>query len=309
MRATLLLAAVAACTPDFAAPSDVFDLRVLAIRADPPEAQYDLDAGTIDPVHVTVLAVDPPRKDNFATMVSELCGQTDTRRCDTGASFPLGTQRRQGGETFSLDIVLPPGTLTAGVAADKLAGLGGIRVQLAVAIDDGDPNAPLHAAKTIIYSPKGRPPNRNPLMTGVQLTRDGQDAGVLLAGQPPSDPCALPGCLLLTPGLQTGLRPILAPDAREEYDTTDLRGNTVHLRESPNYSFFVTAGGSMDRDTAYEPLDGGAPPDGLARIEALSGASGTLWIVVRDGRGGESWLSFPWSTPRAPRGARRPDRP
>ena len=45
-----------------------------------------------------------------------------------------------------------------------------------------------------------------------------------------------------------------------------------------------------------EPLDGIAPPDGLSRIDAFSGASGTLWIVVRDGRGGESWLSYPWST-------------
>jgi len=297
MRALLLLAALAACTPDFAAPSDVTDLRVLAIRADPPEAQFDLDAGTIDPVHVTVLAVDPPRKDNFATMVSQLCGQTDSRRCDGGGvAFPLGTQTRQGGETFSLDIVLPKGTLDAGVAADALGGLGGIRVQLSVAIDDGDPNAPLFASKTILYSPKGTPPNHNPLMTGVQLSQQGADAGTLLPDQPPSDKCELPGCLKLTPGVEVGLRPILAPDAREEYDTTDLRGNTVHLKEDPSYSFFVTDGGGIDRDTADEPLDGVAPPDGLSRIDAISGASGTLWIVVRDGRGGESWLSYPWST-------------
>jgi hypothetical protein len=284
MRALLLLAALAACTPDFAAASDVFDLRVLAIRAEPPEAQFDLDAGTVDPVHVTVLAVDPPRKDNFATMVSELCGQTDSRRC--GGEFPLGTQTRQGGETFSLDIVLPSGALDAGVAADALAGLGGIRVQLSVAIDDGDPHGTLWASKTIVYSPKGKPPNHNPLLTGVHLTRNGDDAGTLAPGD----------ALKLTPGVEIGLRPLLAPDAREEYDTTDLRGNTVHLKEQPAYSFFVTAGAEMDRDSADEPADGVAPPDGLARIDAFNGASGTLWIVVRDGRGGESWVSFPWTT-------------
>src|SRR5262249_15595545 len=42
MRALmLLLLLVAACTPDFAAKSDVTDLRILAVQAEPPEAQYD----------------------------------------------------------------------------------------------------------------------------------------------------------------------------------------------------------------------------------------------------------------------------
>ena len=74
--------------------------------------------------------------------------------------------------------------------------------------------------------------------------------------------------------------------------TTDLRGNSVSLTEQPRFSFFVAPGAEVDRDTADEPLDHKAPPDGLSRI-TLHSTPGTLWIVVRDGRGGESWVEFP----------------
>ena len=43
-----------------------------------------------------------------------------------------------------------------------------------------------------------------------------------------------------------------------------------------------------------EPIDGVAPPDGLTRFTADGPGNGTLWIVIRDGRGGETWLTFPW---------------
>ena len=66
------------------------------------------------------------------------------------------------------------------------------------------------------------------------------------------------------------------------------------LREQPRYSFFVTPGAEFSADTADEPLDGGAPPDGLSRLTGHSGDGG-LWIVVRDGRGGESWTELRWS--------------
>jgi hypothetical protein len=77
--------------------------------------------------------------------------------------------------------------------------------------------------------------------------------------------------------------------------TTDYRGNQVSITEQPRYSFYVTPGAEIGVDSADEPLDGVAPPDGLSRITArVAGAKGTLWIVVRDGRGGESWASWCW---------------
>jgi hypothetical protein len=292
MRAPALALFCAACTPSFASPSDVFDLRVLAVQAEPPEAQYD--SATVQDVHIRVLAVDP-LSDGFATMTATLCAPTDSRRCETalGPQYSLGAVRRQGGTEFHADV---PGFLIKPVkdfaeSDDRLKGLGGIRVMFAFSVSDGPgPLETVAGEKILLYSKAGGTPNHNPLLTGVRLTDDAQDAGTLDAGQ----------TLKLTRGVQRGLRPILAPGAREEYDVTDLRGNQVHLTEQPRYSFFTTPGAELDRDGADEPLDGVAPPDGLVRIQAnqacAPAAVCTLWIVVRDGRGGESWISFPWTT-------------
>lgn len=283
MRPLLLLAALAACTPNFDAPSDVYDLRVLAVQADPPEAQFD--ESSVDTVHIRVLAVDPAARD-LATMTATLCAPTDSRRCGDGPQLSLPARQQPIDQEFQWDLALPPAVIAFALSNDALQGLGGIRVMLSIKVNDRDPHGDVWASKMLVYSRKGTPPNHNPLMTGLHLTRAGQDAGTLAPGEK----------LKLTPGVQIGLRPVLADGAREEYDTTDLRGNTVHLKEQPVYSFFTTAGAEIDRDNADEPLDGVAPPDGLSRIDAFSGASGTLWVVVRDGRGGESWLPFAWTT-------------
>ena len=301
MRGLLLLLALAACTPDFAAPSDVFDLRVLAVQAEPPEALYDPDAGTVQDVRVRALVADPRAPDGQALSAeASLCAPTDSQRCPSPPFLAVDDGRQphamnDGGIELSYRVDIGP-FVAAAKAADKLQGLGGVRVMLALSVDDGDPHGPVHAAKTLLYSPIGTTPNRNPSMTGVSLTKSAQDAGTLLPD----------GTLELTPGVQIGLRPLLAPDAEEEYDTTDLRGNRVHLKEHAVYSFFTTPGAELDRDNADEPLDGGAPPDGLVRIDLVRGGGagsacgvqfcGTMWIVVRDGRGGQSWLSFPWKS-------------
>lgn len=284
----LLPLLLAACTPNFQAQSEVVDLRVLAVQAEPAEAQFD--DGGVDDVQVRVLAVDP-RADagTFASMSWNLCAPTDSRRCDRG-HFLSGTQGRKGGDEFPVTVISVPQELVdAGLASDKLGGLGGIRIQFSLSVDDGSDAGPAYASKDLLYSKRGTPPNHNPLMTGVDLTHDGVDAGVFAPGQ----------TLCLPVNVQIGVRPQLAPDAREEYDIVDLQNHLIHLVEDPRYDFFSTPGATFDRDTATEPVDGGAPPDGLTRIDASAG-QGTFFIVVRDGRGGESWISFPWTTPQGP---------
>ncbi len=283
MRAFALLLLAAACTPDFAAPSDVTDLRVLAVEADPPEPLFDPDAGTAPPVAVRVLAVDPSRDAGPDSMRLVICGQADAGVCDTGPVADAGT--------VPLAFTLPPVDAAAFVTADKLAGYGGIRVTLSFSVDDGSPHGPVSGEKVLIYSPAnaswiaspGCGPNQNPRIDHVQLTIDGGGQGLLEPGTS------------LTPGIDYGLRPVLDPDAgQQDYCALDLQGSLVHLTEQARYSFFTTPGGSFDRDTADEPLDGGAPPDGLTRFTP-STDGGTIWIVVRDGRGGESWKTLPWT--------------
>jgi hypothetical protein len=282
------LAAAAACTPSFQAASDVNDLRILAVQAEPPEAQYD--ATSADAVHLRILAVDPAAEGSFGVMRWDICAPSDSRRCDAPIiPEAQGSQTRQGGREFSADIVIPPGLVQDFVGNDKLGGfLGTFFAQFSFSVDDGDPHAPVYGEKSLVYSRRGPPPNHNPLMTGVDVTVNGLPDRTLAPGQ----------TFKVSLGVEYGLRPILAAGARETYQTTDLTGKTITLTEQPSYSFFTTPGGEFDRDTADEPIDGVAPPDGLTRFDAFraSASNSTLWVVVRDGRGGESWITIPWVT-------------
>jgi hypothetical protein len=282
MRALALLLLAAACTPDFASASDVRDLRVLSIQAEPPEALFDADAGTADSVSVRVLAVDPLQDAGVQSAHLDVCGPTDSGRCDQGPSFDGGT--------VPLAFTLPPFDPRLLLGNDKLGDYNGIRVQLSFMVDDGAPNGPVHADKIVIYSPANAPwltapdckPNHNPALTDVRLTIEGADAGLFSDAGP------------LAIGTEYGMRPLLAPGAQEAYCALDLRGNLVRLTEQAHYSFFTGPGGEFDADGADEPLDGGAPPDGLVRFTPHADA-GTVWIVVRDGRGGESWTESRWT--------------
>jgi len=274
LAAAVLLCA-GACTPDFAAPSDIRDLRILAVQAEPPEAQFD-DAG-VDPVQVTILAMDP-RTPAPLEVTARLCAPTDSRRCDEG---PPVVEVPDAGLTTTLS--LPPGFVLAAQQLDDLKGLGGIRVQYSFSVQNGDPGGPVYGSKVLLFSPRGAEPNHNPRVAGLDLTRDGVASGHAAAGD----------TLELSAGVEVGLRPLLADGSIEEYVVTDFRGNPVRVREQPRYSFFVTAGAEIGVDSADEPLDGGAPPDGLSRITYRAG-EGSLWVVVRDGRGGESWARFGW---------------
>jgi hypothetical protein len=289
--AILLVPCAVACTPDFAAPSDVTDLRVLAVQAEPPEAQFD---GGVEPVQVNVniLAVDP-RNQAPIEVRAQLCAPTDSRRCDQGQ--PISDVSDAG---LSTALALSSPFLVSAAQRDDLNGFGGIRVQYSFSIENGDPEGPVYGSKLLLFSPAGGTPNRNPAVIGLRLTRDGIPYG----GSDPS-----PGDTIELPSeIELGLLPLIPTDICEEYVTTDFRGNQVSLTEQPRYSFFVTPGAEIGVDTADEPLDGVPPPDGLSRVTAHSG-EGTLWIVVRDGRGGESWARFQWkATPEAKPTSSRP---
>ena len=97
------------------------------------------------------------------------------------------------------------------------------------------------------------------------------------------------------------LRPLLSPGAQETYQVTDLAGRTVQLTERISYSFFTMPHaqyGPLGRpvagsDVADEPAPGDPVPErGLVTLTALAAASSRLWLVARDGRGGEAWASL-----------------
>ena len=221
---------------------------------------------------------------------------TDTLNCDPRSSVVLPPVTHPVGEAFSYALRVPVDTVRQALASDKLNGLGGLRVQLQIKVDDGDPAKAVLAEKVLLYSRKDHVPNHVPLLDGVAVTQDGVALRSLLPGER----------LDLKPLATFGLRPLphtcppsganTCVPAIESYDAQDLSGKTVHLTEQLSYSFFTTAGAELDRDGVDEPPGGVTPPDGLVRISSGAAGKGTLWIVVRDGRGGESWLTAHWSS-------------
>jgi hypothetical protein len=295
-----------ACTPSFQSSDVVVDLRVLGIKADPPEALVDgtvdaqgnLTVTGVEDVTVTALIADPLHASPSASVLPTVCLPSDGARCGPSAidlssvvgpppevSFSLAHQIK-GDQLAALQSLL-----VAAVKDDKLKGLFGVKVQLMLSVDTQDPAGVQTALKTLVFSPRkpdGNPnKNHNPVAAGLKVIEldNHTETGRLAPGE----------TLFLTLGVQVGLRPLLADGSIEEYDTYDLQGKLVHLREGLSWSFYTTEGGDLDRGGADEPLAGvGDPPAGLVRFEGVRAGQGTLWAVVRDGRGGSSWTRHPW---------------
>jgi hypothetical protein len=301
----LAAASLGACTPSFQASEVVVDLRVLGIKADPPEALVDtvqangtLTVTGVEDVTVTALLADPLHVPASASVLPTVCLPSDGARCGPTAidlssvvgpppevSFSLSHQIK-GDQLAALQALL-----LAAVKDDKLKGAFGIKVQLMLSVDTQDPAGLQTALKTLVFSPRkadGNPnKNHNPTATGLKIIElnNHTETGRLAPGE----------ALSLKLGVQVGLRPLLADGSIEEYDTYDLQGNLVHLSENLSWSFYTTEGGDLDRSSADEPLAGvGDPPAGLVRFEAGRAGQGTLWLVVRDGRGGTAWSRHPW---------------
>ncbi len=289
------LSAAVACTPDFQSASQVTDLRVLAIQQQADggfaDAFVDLSKGTVDQVKVTALVVDPHAQRPLVPLAS-LCSPTDTGRCDGSPMLPpdqpISEPAMVQEPVYTLDV--PPQTIAQALESDDLKGFGGIRVQFSLQVDDGDPHDPVMASKILLYTKvPDSMRNHNPEVAALKITLDGADYKTVGPG----------GMFPATPGVEYGLRPVLGPGGAgiEEYDTVDLSGKTIHLREEPRYSFFATTGVDLDRDGADEPLPGQPEPvNGLARFTASAGC-GSIWVVVRDGRGGIGWIGARCTAP------------
>jgi len=286
-----------ACTPDFESARQVTDLRVLAVRqealdangipTDLADAFVDFAANTAQRVLVRALVADPhPRR--RLTAQAQVCQPTDSGRCEGVPAFavqPFTAAEPALEETPEYRLDVATDVVKLALEDDRLKGFGGIRVQFWLAADDGDPHGPAEASKLLLYTTAPEASrNGNPKIVELQITA--RDGAIV-----PPDPTS--GTFPISAGVEYGVRPVLGTGRAgiEEYDTVDLSGNTIHLREEPRYSFFATLPLDVDRDDADEPLPGQPQPaNGIARFSSGPGTS-TMWVVVRDGRGGIGWIS------------------
>jgi hypothetical protein len=338
-----LVALGAACTDDVTSPTLVEDLRVLAVRAEPPELLFERDelvAGPARAVHFEALVVDPRGLPmvydwQFCPIESsETCGDYERKRAAAPAGYAEALDaargQRLGGSAApapggaqvmgGFDVAITPPlfgyhllssglglgnggwasavlTLAAGPEANRET----LRAQKRVVLGARDLAAfnselatvgvsvcpdPAQALPAGCLPLRPRTPNRNPEILGMEIARGA-------AATTPFAPVT--GAIDLVPNEKIRLRPVVAPDAEEPYQTIEstLEGSRLYVadrREELVVSWFATSGEFEEPQTAVQiskridniytaPAPGPGAP-----------APTAIFVVIRDQRGGVAWL-------------------
>lgn len=305
MTAAIGLAALAcaACVGPEDVPSNVFDLRVLGVRIEPPELMapfcvFDPEdpraaqvfAAFARELQYRALIADPAGGGRDIRFELWACAAESDRTCE-GERLPLADGVTREGE---LDITIAP-TLAAAeflpkvIEADVYKGFGGIRVPLMLHLRAGDEE--IFAQKLMVYNcnyfPRPDPASDAPTMVA---NVNPELPGVTVNGEPwgPDDVPELRG-----PGPFT-VQSLDFRDREETYVTPTFELKPLQLRESWEVAWHATVG-------RFSPNASGGSTIGLGeekRIEAdwtpgraaTTAQDVTFWFVVRDGRGGTSWL-------------------
>jgi hypothetical protein len=286
-----LLSCTGACVSPADDPSNVKDLRVLGISIEPPELMADdctspLASRSVYTSEVTFTALIADPNGNGRPVRYELlaCADTTDRNCSTQEDRTvLASGVTQAGE---LPLRIRPGSITLAsgapllervVEVDDYHGFGGIRMPLVFHLFREDEK--VYAQKLMVFNCKYFPEmtaNVTPVVPGLQMN------GVEWSSS---------GALMLQ-----GLGPFkMAPDdftsLEETYVVPSFDLRPVHLRESWKLSWHT------DRGTFSPTETGGVDFGGQESRQLTEWTPGTgpeqdvnFWVVVRDGRGGESWL-------------------
>jgi hypothetical protein len=264
--AILLLAG--GCVRSFDPATYVNGLRVLAVRADPPEVAPG------DTTMLTVLAVDPSQT-GVATITAEwaACTQppapgvlTINPDCVNHDTAPYLVQFGGG---LTLATAVPQVTVTDFAPPDATGGLYlPIRVRTHSPTDQVDAIYRLRLAQ-------GMPRNNNPTLTAVIASQNG-------GAETPLDEATAVEVHALD---KVTLHATLSADSVETY-TSNVPGQPPTQTELPRMSWYATAGTFSEDSTGLDKPNTDWTLNG--HVPAV-GTQMDLWVVVRDGRGGTDW--------------------
>ncbi|WP_224361474.1 hypothetical protein [Hyalangium versicolor] len=300
------LLALTACSYDFENSSEVLDRRILAVQVEPPELVGG--AALPDSVQARALVVDPADPNAITEVSWSSClfpprsnagtGEGENKRCSESEAVLLQTSGSAPITSVEQSIPVPEdvvGVLAAGV--DVPAPL--LQVQVEVGSDKGN----LVAVKEVAVKPvlpEGQEPNRNPVVKG--LTLEGTD---WLPDTPRTvkyGDCAeedkkeveAEDGETLVKVCQHDMEPVFDDSEAQYYEDRGFSGKPELQRERLSFSWF-TDSGSWRRGTTqqYDPRD--PSPDNVGpktswREPPTKTGRATVWVVVRDGRGGVTWL-------------------
>jgi hypothetical protein len=300
-----VLLGLTACSYDFERTSEVLDRRILAIQVEPPE----LAGGTAPPasVQARALVVDPGAPLAVTEVHWWSCTfpeRADVQGPDDGEARCPDTEatvlHASGDAPLSaLSQSIPVPEQVAGVLASGLdVSAPQFQVQLRVGSEAGD----LFGIKGVTVTaklPEGQEPNRNPVLQG--LTLDGADwpadsPRTLRYGDCPDERrTEVDG----EEGRRVSvceheLEPLFDEATAQFFLERDISGQLETQRERLRFAWFADAGSFRNNQTRQKD-----PRDPVPDTVGINGVwrepptkperAATLWIVVRDGRGGTHW--------------------
>lgn len=302
LSALLLLLLASACAGPEDNPTTVHDLRVLGISFESPDLQADscaLDASNTSafltfakPVTFTALIADPAGEGRDLEWELRACAWPGDRQCSSEVdSVSVKSGVTKAGE---LSFTFSPGALTLPrrkdesgnpqfliqqvIEQDTYKGLGGIRMPFVLHLKAGGEE--IYAEKLMVFSCKFFPEmkqNVTPVLPGL-----------LLEGEEWTDaaPRELKG-----PG-PFKLRPQDFADREEDYIVPSFELKPINLKESWKISWATTVGRMSAQETGGTDVDGTENRHNVEWVPTSKAEAGevTIYAIVRDGRGGTSWL-------------------
>lgn len=300
-----LLLLFAACDAGFEPQYRVTDLRILGVRAEVVDGARErwVDATPGDTVRIEALVANPRGHGDVAvrwyacvpdgTDAVPPCIDADALR------DPDALAGREGVVQLPAGVPAGSGIWQATVAIPD-AGVGPVRDALAAALElaRSRPSfqCSLYVEVPVVVVAEGGG-RREVAVKRVRLTPDPATLEASLSGKyvrnenpspvsvlrrPVDDgPCGgepiLPGAQLPSEAFLCG-----GSDAAGPYTVCDADGNATPTREEPSWQWYTTGGEFPEEDGI------GNATGGTITFEPPAGPF-TLWAIVRDGRGGESW--------------------
>lgn len=284
MRGLLALALLGAtgCTPEFDEVWLVKDLRILALRAEPPEVLVPLGVTTFPKVKVTALVVDPLAPAGALFDWELWACSAEESRCDEARTRTLITAARSTLDAITTEVSLDVNLYLASILADPLKGFGGVPVMVELRVRRDAFEA--RAVKRIVYGapiPAQKTANANPSIAKVSAD---------------DKPLAGPALVASAGGEKVKLLPEPGPGDKEHYWVATYTGSERELDEYLSYAFFTTGGALSSATTGGKP----SPFVDNKKVDDPSSdwtppkepGSATLYLVVRDDRGGVGWTTL-----------------
>ncbi|MCO4746542.1 MAG: hypothetical protein KC912_17235 [Proteobacteria bacterium] len=260
------------------APSTLVDrTRVMAIQAEPPEAV----PGQV--VTFDVLLADPDGVIDLTVWLA--CAEADGFGCDTDLSGlddatpeELAAAGVIGLQPFNDPVLqVPTDVLDALTEDEKQEGLG-YTIQVAAFPTSDDTGAEIDfndvevAYKRLVVS-EANTPNHNPTLRDWRV-----DGALTPAGS----------VVVVDAGQSYELSVLLAEGSVEDYEFINSSGVLENRTEQPYLAWYATSGTVGDEYTV--PLNGYDAPLESTWTAPDEAQEGRWYVVVRDRRGGQSWL-------------------